>query len=166
MGIHGYGKRFAPNWLEVENCFVTAVGRILFSRAANDTSSYLYMSETEADRFEKSTEAKIQRNLSRDEPVRVRQNGPHTRFRVHFKRGIKTMVAGGHRFPFNPNLVTPHSKKKTGYKRVKRLHGVSQQDVNGRADHRFSTRIRHTSAMTSSKPLNLTKFCCVLKTCP
>jgi hypothetical protein len=135
MGIHGYGKRFAPNWLEVENCFVTAVGRILFSRAANDTSSYLYMSETEADRFKKSTEAKIQRNLFRKETVRVRQNGPHTRFRVHFKRGIKKMVAGGHRFPFNPNLVTPHSKKKTGYKRVKRLHGVTQQDVNGRADH-------------------------------
>ena len=136
MGIHGYGKRFAPNWLEVENCFVTAVGRILFSRAANDTSSYLYMSETEAVRFEKSTQAKIDRNATRAEPVRVRQNGPHTRFRVHFKRGIKKMVAGGHRFPFNPNLVTPHSKKKTGYKRVKRLHGVNQQDVNGRADHR------------------------------
>jgi hypothetical protein len=132
MGVHSYGKRFAPNWLEVENCFVTAVGRIIFSRAADDNSSYLYMSEKQAERYEKSLAEKVANNQGKEEPVRVRANGPHTRFRVHFKRGIKK-VACKSSVTYVPKLITPHSEKKTAYRRVKRLHAISQQDVNGRA---------------------------------
>ena len=135
LDVHGYGKRFAPNWLEVENCFPTAVGRILFSRAADDSSKFLYMTEKEAERYESATAVKIERNKGPGEPVRVRANGPHTRFRVHFKRGIHQMVQLSpiQRFKFMAALITPHSKKRTGYKRVKRLQGVTQSDVNGRA---------------------------------
>jgi hypothetical protein len=122
LDMHGYGKRFAPNYLEVENCFPTAVGRILFSRAADDSSKFLYMTEEQAERYEEAKAKKVALNKSRAEPVRVRGNGPHTRFRVHFKRGIRFA-----------EMITPHNHKRTGYKQVKRLRGVAQTDVNGRA---------------------------------
>jgi hypothetical protein len=135
LDMHGYGKRFAPNWLEVENCFPTAVGRILFSRAADDSSKYLYMTEERALRFEEAKAQKVAANKSRAEPVRVRGNGPHTRFRVHFKRGIRQMVQKSHsqQFKFLAAMITTHNHKRTGYKQVKRLRGVAQTDVNGRA---------------------------------
>jgi hypothetical protein len=139
MGIHGYGKRFAPNWLEVENCFPTAVGRILFSRSASDDSTYLYMSETEAARYEQSTASKIARNEGLQQPVRVRANGPHTKFRVHFTRGIQKMVSRGHRMHHHPSFITPHGRKRTSYKQLKRLHRVSQQDINDRAGECLAT---------------------------
>jgi hypothetical protein len=81
LDMHGYGKRFAPNWLEVENCFPTAVGRILFSRAADDSSKYLYMTEERALRFEEAKAQKVAANKSRAEPVRVRGNGPQQGFK-------------------------------------------------------------------------------------
>ena len=135
LDMHGYGKRFAPNWLQPENCFATAVGRILFSRSADDSSKFLYMTEEEAQRFESATAAKVERNKGRAEPVRVRANGPHTRFRVHFKRAISKIVrqSPSQRFKFMAAMITPHSHKRTGYKQVKRCQGVTQPDVNGRA---------------------------------
>jgi len=134
LGLHGYGKRFAPSWLEVENCFPTAVGRILFSRAEDDSSKYLYMTEERAERFEQAKAAKVAANKLRSEPVRVRGNGPHTRFRVHFKRGIRKMVhANSTRFKGLGEMITPHNHKRIGYKQVKRLRGVAQIDVSGRA---------------------------------
>lgn len=139
LGLHGYGKRFATNWLEVENCFPTAVGRILFSREADDSSKYLYMTEERAERFEQAKAAKVAANKSRSEPVRVRGNGPHTRFRVHFKRGIRKMVhANSQRFKGLGEMITPHNHKRIGYKQVKRLRGVAQTDVNGRAGNSLS----------------------------
>jgi hypothetical protein len=134
LGLHGYGKRFAPSWLEVENCFPTAVGRILFSRAEDDSSKYLYMTEKQAERYEEAKAEKVAANKTRKEPVRVRGNGPHTRFRVHFKRGIRQMVhSRSDQFKFLAEMITPHNHKRTGYKQVKRLRGVAQTDVNGRA---------------------------------
>jgi hypothetical protein len=135
LDMHGYGKRFAPNYLEVENCFPTAVGRILFSRAADDSSKFLYMTEEQAERYEEAKAKKVALNKSRAEPVRVRGNGPHTRFRVHFKRGIRQMVqkSSSIQFKFFAAMITPHNHKRTGYKQVKRLRGVAQTDVNGRA---------------------------------
>lgn len=134
LDVHGYGKRFAPNYLEVQHCFPTAVGRILFSRAADDSCKFLYMTEKQAERYEEAKAEKVAANKTRKEPVRVRGNGPHTRFRVHFKRGIRQMVhSRSDQFKFLAAMITPHNHKRTGYKQVKRLRGVAQTDVNGRA---------------------------------
>ena len=138
MGKYGYSKRFAPNWLCHANCFVTAVGRILFSRDADNDSSYLYMTEKEAERYEATTKAKIAKNTRLENPVRVRGNGPHTRFGVHFKRTIKKQIRDPEHCHFSEyaNLaLAPHSFKRTAYRRLQRMEGVTQQDVNGRADH-------------------------------
>jgi hypothetical protein len=131
---HSYGKRFPPNPHEVANCLVTAVARIIFSRASDDTSPYLYMDEKEALNFQMKTDAKLAKNRTRDgAPVRVRANGPHNRFAVHFKRGIQQMEK------IKPNrfgiakLCTLYCQKRTAYRRLKRLHNLQQEDVNGRA---------------------------------
>jgi len=93
------------------------------------------MTEERALRFEEAKAQKVAANKSRAEPVRVRGNGPHTRFRVHFKRGIRQMVQKSHsqQFKFLAAMITTHNHKRTGYKQVKRLRGVAQTDVNGRA---------------------------------
>lgn len=136
-GVFGYGKRFACNWLEPHNCLVTAIGRNIFSRLSSNSSNYLYMTNEQARRYETKLASKIATNNSKAEPVRVRGLGPHTRFRIHFKRGIMKMdKSRPGRFGMPPHLIAPHCHKRTSYRHLKRCPGVSQDHINARADHR------------------------------
>jgi hypothetical protein len=149
-GVFGYGKRFACNWLEPHNCLPTAIGRNIFSRLSSDSSNYLYMSNDQARRYETKLAKKIAINKSKADPVRVRALGPHTRFRIHFKRGIMKMVKQKPgMFGIPPELIAPHCHKRTGYRQLKRCSGVLQDHVNARADHRSGLGYVYGAKMVS-----------------
>ena len=136
-GKSNYGKRFACNFLEPHNCLPTAIGRIIFSRDSTDSSQFLYMNDKEARHYSARFEQKVQKNKQLQQPGRVRQLGPHTRFRVQFKRAISKMVVGHtSRFGINPNLIAPHQRKRTAYRQIRRMRGIQQEHVSARADHR------------------------------
>jgi hypothetical protein len=51
-GKYSYDKRFWPNYKNVKMCFVTAVGRHLLSVKKNEQSTFLFMTKTEATKYE------------------------------------------------------------------------------------------------------------------
>lgn len=136
-GKSNYGKRFACNFLEPHNCLPTAIGRIIFSRDSTDSSQFLYMSDKEACHYSERFDTKVLSNKSLKEPSRVRQLGPHTKFRVQFKRAISKMVVNNHlRFGIDPDLIAPHQRKRTAYRELRRMRFIQHEHVSARADHR------------------------------
>jgi hypothetical protein len=134
-GTFSYGKRFACNPDEPHNCFPTALGRHLFSRQPDDKSNYIYMTDTQAADYERKRAVLLARNECSDEPIRVRCNGPHTRFRRHMSKVIHRMhsrnpaVFGGVR----AKRVTPHSFKRVGYRQARRCPSIRQEHLSARA---------------------------------
>jgi hypothetical protein len=133
-GEHTYAKRMAPNFEDPRYCFVTALARHVFSRRADDDSPYLYMLEADVRRYKSNMEALVRHNSTRAVPGRVRDNGPHTKFRIQFGRVIADLHLQG----IPKDGVTVHSLKRMGYRQVRRLTGIEANDVALRADHRSS----------------------------
>ena len=129
-GEFSYAKRFACNFEEVHHCFPTAFARHIFSRTSGDTSPYIFMTESRAERYDRQLRDLEARQ--KKEAVRIRGNGPHTRFRVHFKRALGYVKLRG----INKKTVTLHSFKRTGYRQLRRLLGLEAQHVSARAEHR------------------------------
>jgi hypothetical protein len=145
-GKSNYGKRFACNFLEPHNCLPTAIGRIIFSRNSTDSSQFLYMSDNEARRYSARFDEKVLMNRGLAQPGRVRQLGPHTRFRVQFKRAISKMVVDQPlRFGIDPNLIAPHQRKRTAYRQIRRMRAIQQEHVSARADHRSGLVFHYAS---------------------
>ena len=129
-GEFSYAKRLACNFEEVHHCFPTALARHIFSRTSADTSPYIFMNESRAEGYDRQLRDLEARQ--KQEAVRIRGNGPHTRFRVHFKRALGYVKLGG----INKKTVTLHSCKRTGYRQLRRLVGLEAQHVSARAEHR------------------------------
>ena len=145
-GKSNYGKRFACNFLEPHNCLPTAIGRIIFSRDSTDSSQFLYMSDIQAQHYQEKFAAKSQRNKSLQEPIRIRNLGPHTKFRVQFKRAVSQMeLARPRRFGIDPKLIAPHHRKRTAYRQIRRMRAIQQEHVCARADHRSGLAFHYGS---------------------
>lgn len=129
-GEYSYAKRLACNFEEVHHCFPTALARHIFSRTSNDTSPYLFMTEKRAEGYDRQLRELEARQTK--EPVRIRGNGPHTRFRAHFKRALQYVELRG----INKKTVTLHTPKRVGFRQLRRLVGLEAQDVSARAEHR------------------------------
>jgi hypothetical protein len=129
-GEFSYAKRMACNFEEVHHCFPTALARHIFSRTSGDTSPYIFMTESRAEGYDRQLRDLEARQ--KQEAVRIRGNGPHTRLRVHFKRALGYVKLGG----INKKTVTLHSFKRTGYRQLRRLVGIEAQHVSARAEHR------------------------------
>ena len=134
-GKSSYGKRFPCNADEPHNCFPTALGRHLFSRQSDDNSNYLYMTDKQAADYVCKKAVLESHNEHSSEPIRVRCNGPHTRFRRHMSRVIHRLhnqnptVFGGVR----AKRITPHSFKRVGYRQARRCPSIRQEHLSARA---------------------------------
>lgn len=147
---HGYGKRMACNFEDAKFCFPTALARHFFSRTLQDNSPYLFMGEEDAERYKRQLNELKDQNASREHPLRIRDNGPHTKFRRQFARAIKDLPLGG----ISKQGITLHSLKRVGYRQVRRLPGIEAQDVSARADHHSTLAYAYAgrSAPRKSQP--------------
>jgi hypothetical protein len=137
-GKYSYGKRFACNPGEAHNCFPTALARHLFSRQSSDRNMYLYMTDEQAIAYERKKAALDARNKGLSEPIRVRNGGPHTKFRRHFTRCIHRMdVRSPNMFGVSKNTITLHSFKRVGYRHARRCPSIRQEHLSARAGDFF-----------------------------
>ena len=131
-GEFSYAKRLVCNFEEVHHCFPTALARHIFSRASQDTSPYIFMTEIRAEEYDRQLRELEERQ--KHETVRIRGNGPHTRFRVHFKRALQYVELRG----INKKTITLHTPKRVAFRQLRRLIGLDAQDLCARAEHRSS----------------------------
>jgi hypothetical protein len=90
------------------------------------------MTEIRAEEYDRQLRELEERQ--KHETVRIRGNGPHTRFRVHFKRALQYVELRG----INKKTITLHTPKRVAFRQLRRLIGLDAQDLCARAEHRSS----------------------------